>query len=710
MKKFLKWILAGIGVLVVLFVLAAVVLPLLVDPNSYKEEIRKSVFEDTGRELTIGGDIKWTVFPSVGLGFSQLEVGNRGGFGEKPMLVIGEADVSVKLIPLFSRKVEIGRIRFDDVSVNLQRKANGKNNWEDISGTQSGHTETSASGSGLDTLTISGIDISNANVTWDDSGHITSLSEFGLHASNIGLGRPFKLDGGFSVNLAQSQLSGKVEFEGLVSSRADGSRYGIEDLGITFKGTQGPVGESIDLDMGVSANAELDLAKDQAALSDFVFRFHDIDINGGLNVTSLSHQPKFDGQLRLETFSPKSFMQALGTKAPATADEVALTSLQAEMNFAGSAHDANMRNLVVKFDKSIFKGNLKVENFDLPKLAFDFQIDRLNLDEYLPAAATETESEPDLMVEAFRGFTGGGDFSIGKLVVAGLTATEVSIKMVSNGKGIRLFPISAQFYDGQHRGDVRINASGNRPILVTTQQLTGIRAESLLMDLTGSARLEGVGDFNLTARTDLTNARSTTQKLAGKFDMSFQDGAIVGIDVAETIRSAKAALGQKTEVKKDSGQKPKTDFSELSMSGVIKQGVIKSDDLMMRSPLLRVTGKGQVNLVKESVNYKIKPVLVGSLEGQGGQDLDDLKGITVPVKLTGNLYDPDVSVDILAAITGSQKDALVDQLLGSKDKSGTANEKDKDKGSREDDPAKALIDGLFGSKKDKKKKKEGGGN
>ena len=341
----------------------------------------------------------------------------------------------------------------------------------------------------------------------------------------------------------------------------------------------------------------------------------------------------------------------------------------------------------------------------------------MNLDEYLPETTAEIASEEDatgvqsdLTVDAFRGFTGGGNFKIGALVVVGLTATDVSLKMTSNGKGIRLFPISARLYAGQYQGDIKIDASGTRPILTANEQLADVRAESVLQDLTGSARLEGVGDFNLKIHTDLTNAQTMTQNLSGNFGMSFLDGAIVGINIAETIRSAKATLDKQVNNTAGSGQNPKTDFSELTMTGVIEQGVIKSDDLMMRSPLLRVTGKGKVDLVNESINYQVKPVLVGSLEGQGGQGLDELKGVPIPVKLSGNLYDPDISIDILAAITESQKEALIGKLLGGQDdpEAGSNEGETKEKV----DAATSLLNSVFGSKKDKKKKKEDddGGN
>ena len=110
MKKFFKWMLAIVGVVVVLLAVATVVLPMVVDPNDYKDEISEAVAKKTGRDLTIGGDIKWSVFPSLGLEFSDVRLGNPNGFGEQPMLDIGEAGISVKLLPLLKRKVEVGEV------------------------------------------------------------------------------------------------------------------------------------------------------------------------------------------------------------------------------------------------------------------------------------------------------------------------------------------------------------------------------------------------------------------------------------------------------------------------------------------------------------------------------------------------------------------------------------------------------------------------
>jgi AsmA protein len=732
MNKLLKLVLVVIGFVVVLLVVAAVVLPMVVDPNDYKDEISASVLKDTGRELTIGGEIKWTVFPSLGLGLSDVTLGNRSGFGDQPMMDIGEAGASVKLMPLFKRRVEVGELKLSDVEINLIRKADGQTNWQDFTRAQAqAKTTSSAESDGFDKFVISGVQISNASVTFNDADEITELKEFELNASNIELGRPFDLKGGFSLNLAAQQLAGEAKFGGRVQSTANGTRLGIEGFEFSFIGERGPAGEKLRLDLSVNADVDVDVTNSKATLSDFVLRLHDMNVTGALDVTAISTAPVYTGQLKVAEFNPKSLMQALGLEVPLTSESEALTRLQADMSFAGSSNSADMRDLTLGFDQSTFKGRLKVDNFDSPKLAFDFEVDQLNIDGYMPPmesgdapestpkSASETVPvsapgtvETDLSVEVFRGFTGGGDFRIGTLLVNGLTVTDVSLKMSSDGKGVRFFPAKASLYGGQHEGDIKIDASGERPILMAEHGVTGVQTERLLQDLAGTSRLQGEGEFSLKIRTDLSNSDTVLQSLSGNLAVSVLNGAILGIDVVDTIGAAKALLGKQDEIASETDDSKKTEFAELSMSGIFDRGVLSSDDLVMQSPVLEATGEGTFDLVRESIDYVLSPVLS---DAAGGQSLGKLSGVPIPIRLTGNLYEPDYMIDILAVVIGSQKelinkkaDDLISRALGGKVDPGDDSEKD---GSDENvDAAKSLLKGLLGGKKkDKKKGDDGGG-
>jgi AsmA protein len=79
----------------------------------------------------------------------------------------------------------------------------------------------------------------------------------------------------------------------------------------------------------------------------------------------------------------------------------------------------------------------------------------------------------------------------------------------------------------------------------------------------------------------------------------------------------------------------KTDFSELTGTFKIVNGVAHNEDLAAKSPLLRLGGNGDINLGEDRLNYTAKATVVPTLQGQGGPELQAMKGLTLPVKLSG---------------------------------------------------------------------------
>ena len=91
------------------------------------------------------------------------------------------------------------------------------------------------------------------------------------------------------------------------------------------------------------------------------------------------------------------------------------------------------------------------------------------------------------------------------------------------------------------------------------------------------------------------------------------------------------------------------------------------------SPYLPVTGKGQANLVNETLDYVLTTVVVSTEKGQGGEGLEELEGIPVPVHFTGAFAKPNYSIDIKTVLVEAQKGKLqekvdkeIDRALGDK--------------------------------------------
>ncbi|HEU4708209.1 MAG TPA: AsmA-like C-terminal region-containing protein, partial [Methylophilaceae bacterium] len=157
------------------------------------------------------------------------------------------------------------------------------------------------------------------------------------------------------------------------------------------------------------------------------------------------------------------------------------------------------------------------------------------------------------------------------------------------------------------------------------------------------------------------------KKLEGTAALKLSDGAVKGIDIAGTLRGFKDKLNVLKGQSTVAGDKAKqTDFSEMSATFNIKNGVAHNDDLSIKSPLLRITGSGQVDIANETINYLVKPTVVATLKGQGGAGLEELNGLTVPVKVSGTFAKPSYALDFAGLGAALAEKKLLDKVGGSK--------------------------------------------
>src|SRR5690606_31406008 len=115
---------------------------------------------------------------------------------------------------------------------------------------------------------------------------------------------------------------------------------------------------------------------------------------------------------------------------------------------------------------------------------------------------------------------------------------------------------------------------------------------------------------------------------------------IRGINIPQMMRS----LGSNPLTGWSGGEAQKTDFSSFSASFRIVKGVASNSDMQMVGPLVRVTGAGTISMPSRTIDYKVHPKLVASLEGQGGAL--DLAGLDIPVSIKGSWSNPRIYPDI----------------------------------------------------------------
>jgi AsmA protein len=135
------------------------------------------------------------------------------------------------------------------------------------------------------------------------------------------------------------------------------------------------------------------------------------------------------------------------------------------------------------------------------------------------------------------------------------------------------------------------------------------------------------------------------------------------------MRDAKAMFGAKSD-SQAANKAEKTDFSELKASFKISNGVAHNDDLSMKSPLLRLSGAGDINVGNDSINYLAKATLAKTLEGQGGAD--SVGGLTLPVRVSGAFTDLKYGLEFGAMVSDQTKQKVADVKAAAQAKVGAA--------------------------------------
>lgn len=353
-----------------------------------------------------------------------------------------------------------------------------------------------------------------------------------------------------------------------------------------------------------------------------------------------------------------------------------LSGLKLGIKADGSTLNINPFN--VKLDETSIKGKFGISRFAQPIYHFDVDIDTLDADRYItdseakpakpaqPATTQAKAADAPIDLSALRQLNADGELRIGALKVANVKSTQVRIKLKADSGVAELSPFSARLYQGSMNGALTVDARST-PSIALRQDLSGIDIGPLLVDAINNDMLSGKGNLNLDISTSGNTVAALKRGLNGKAALKLQDGAVKGIDIAGTLRGAKDKLNALKGKSAVAGDKSKqTDFSEMQASFNLKNGVAHNDDLSMKAPLFRITGSGDIDIANETLDYLAKPTVVASLKGQGGADLQELNGLTIPVKLTGSFAKPAYAIDFAGLATALAQKKLLEGVGGSK--------------------------------------------
>jgi AsmA protein len=639
----MKKLLIVIGGLVVLVIAALLIAPMVIPVDTYKDEILAQVEKATGREARIDGDFGISLFPTVKFTAGKFSLANAKGGKADKMVSLEQLNVQVAIFPLISGNVVIDSFVLDKPVINLEVDAQGRPNW----------VFTPAAGADAGKAAPEKKDAAPAKAG-DGSG--------GLGISGLKLGDVRLVDGRIAYSDAKTGVSQTVDSMNMSVSLPSMTSP------MAAKGSLVWNKEKIDLVLGID-NPNAFLAGTQtglnAAVAASTVKF---DFKG---TASSKPQMKASGSIDLDVLSVRKLAAWAGQPMDAPGTGFGPLKINGQIGVDGQKYSFTKAKL--SLDAIQATGDFRFDGSGrVPYINAGLGTGMLDLNPYMPP---EKKAGDGASTPAAPAGTGGNaqkpaaqGWSTDPIDLSGLRAVNADIALNVAGLMMRKIKIGKSavnvtlkggrlttkltemaLYGGNGTATITANGAAATPAVAVKLDLTGLQANPALKDAIDMDKIEGALNANVDVAMRGASQKAMVSALGGNGKVVFADGAIRGINIGAMVRNAASAF-----LDSSASDQQKTDFAELSGTFKIVNGILLNDDLTLLSPLLRVGGKGTVDMPNRSVNYRIEPKIVASTKGQGGSA--DSSGIKVPVVVSGPWDNLSYKPDLAGVIDGIVKD------------------------------------------------------
>jgi AsmA protein len=676
-----------IAAIVIAVPIVFVVALMLIPDSVYRDRISAAVKDATGRELSIGGKIGISIFPTLGVSAENVALSNAEGFTAASFASMKSLQAGVALFPLLQGKVEITRFSLIEPTIALEVDAQGHNNWTfhgknaPAGAAPQQPAQTGGPGGGLGELSLGKVELVDGQVSY--ANRQTNAS-WNVTAINVTLALP-SLDQPFS-------LDGKANWKGKPVSLTLTAQNPRQIL----NGVPAPVTLKVDSDL-LKASFDGNAA---AGADTRLSGKADLSVTSVRDLSAWLSKPMAAGQ----GFGPLAIKGDLAYQT-------------GELDFS---------NASVNFDKIDGTGQVQIKTGgSRPFVKAQLAVGTLDLNPYMGASAQGGGGAAGGAGGGGGAPAAGGGWSTERLDFSGLKAIDAdfafqaktilvkkmtftdSVLATSLRDGVLTADLTkVQLYGGSGKAKIVLDGSGGTPGLATDLAFSGINIQPFLKDGANFDRLSGTGNLTLSVRGQGASQKALAQSLSGSGALNLVNGAIRGFNLAAMVRNVSGAFAGAA-----GGGEQKTDFASLAGTWTIASGVLSNNDMALLNPLLRVAGAGTADIGNRTVNYLITPKGVSDLTGQGGKS--DVTGISVPIRVTGpwdNLrFAPDPkgllegALKGAAAAQGAGQNPLKGALKGLLGQPGAKNTAPAQAGTgaapppaKKEKPAEKLLKGLLG--------------
>ena len=657
MKAFGK--ILGLFILGLLLIIVALGFALthLFDPNDYKDEIRQLARDKAHVELTLNGDIGWSLFPWLGLELHEARVATLTA-PDQPFADVQMLGLSVRVLPLLRRQIQMSDVRVEGLNLSLHRDETGHGNWEDIGkparpatagtapapteGPQPDAAETDRNARPIQ-LNIDSLTVNNARVDYSDArkgqtflAESIQLSTGAVReASDI----PVKLTAFLSTN--QPMLRAKTELVGKLRLDRALQRYQFEDMRLSGEAAGEPL-QGKTVTFAAQGQLLVDLAANIAEWNGLKISANQLRALGELRARDLDKTPQVSGGLSVAQLDVRTFFDTIGQPLPPMG-EGALSKVEMVTRLSGTPNSLVFDDFNLKVDDSHFAGRVAVTDFARQALRIQLKGDTFDADRYRPAESEESKGakaarksevqsgeaaaiagnsplpeQPTkvawstarlLPVERLRTLDVEADLSFGKLIVNKLPIDNAAFKTQAAGGLITVESLRGDLYNGNFELKGNLDARPDVPVVSVQTRVAKVPIELILESQGQTPPVRG----QLTLNSDL-NGKGNSEKalvdsLNGNASFALNNGVLVNANLEQQLCQGISVLNRKSLSGEPRGKD--TPFQQLNGNLNLRNGVASNPDLKVRTPGLTVNGNGDVDLRVLGMDYRVGIVIEG---------------------------------------------------------------------------------------------------
>ncbi len=408
-----------------------------IDTDDFRQRFAGVAEQLVGRPVSLDGELNIALYPTLSLEVLNLEIDGEPEFGETPLVAFDKLLVSVRLMPLLSKKIEVRSIVVEGMEVNIVRSKEDKINWQSIINfLRKPKTGGSVPSDQIEAVSLSEFEVVNASVTYEDNveGQTFSLSGVGLRTGEIVPGADIP----FTANSTFAWKNGGIQSEfilkGIVKAGDDGIQLRNSSVYATIGGAFLPEGAN---PAEVTAQLVMDLSNHSIALDGVRLRFLGIQADGNIRSDDLSQNLKAYGQISVHEFKPSDIIGRYFPKAPLK-DVDGLRKANLSTEFTIDESGVSLKKVKAVLDDLTVRGSLAMQNYSWPHFSFDLTGGVVNLDRYIPLFRTGTPFIwDDFGLNLFRLFRGKGSIKAEGLQVLDLPIENIHLELAADKNSIK---------------------------------------------------------------------------------------------------------------------------------------------------------------------------------------------------------------------------------------------------------------------------------